>query len=135
MVCIYCRNETVVKNSRLQKRSNQVWRRRQCMVCKSVFTTHEAVDLSQALLVESGASTAPFLADRLFTDVLSALKDHKDKYIAAREITATSIKNLQTNSEKPLFSTKAISKTTALTLKRFDKRAWLRYVADHPSLQ
>jgi transcriptional repressor NrdR len=136
MVCIYCNNETRVINSRLQKRNNQIWRRRKCEACEAVFTTHESIDLSSALLVKSGASKTPFLADRLFADVLSALIDHKDKYVAAREVTATVIKNLL--QEKPnnlLFSSKSISKITSTVLKKFDKHAWLRYVADHHSLQ
>jgi transcriptional repressor NrdR len=135
MVCVYCGNETKVTNSRLQKRSNQVWRRRQCEVCKAIFTTHEAVDLSNALMVEFKGSTRPFMADRLFTDVLAALKDRNDRYVAAREITSTVIKDLLKNEQRPTFNSVTISKTTAGVLKRFDKRAYLRYLADHPSLQ
>jgi transcriptional repressor NrdR len=135
MVCVYCGHETKVTNSRLQKRSNQVWRRRQCEACKAVFTTHEAVDLSQTLLVGSSGSQHPFLPDRLYSDLLETLQDRKDKYIAAREVTSTIIQKLQKNTNGPLFSTKLISKTAAEILKRFDKRAYLRYIAEHPSLQ
>jgi transcriptional repressor NrdR len=135
MVCAYCGHETRVTNSRLQKRNNQVWRRRQCEACKAVFTTHEAIDLSSALLVGSGASTSPFLPDLLFTDTLLALQDRKDAHIAAREISSTVIQKLLKMPEKPQFSSKTISKTTAEVLKRFDKRAYLRYVAEHSSLQ
>jgi transcriptional repressor NrdR len=132
---MYCGHETRVTNSRMQKRNNQVWRRRQCEACKAVFTTHEAIDLSSALLVDLGASTQPFLTDRLFADVLAALKDHKDRYIATREVTSTVIKNLLKSEQSPSFKPKEISKATDKVLKRFDKRAHLRYAADHPSLQ
>jgi transcriptional repressor NrdR len=135
MVCIYCGNETKVTNSRLQKRNNQVWRRRQCDVCGAIFTTHEAVDLSHTILVDSVTSTEPFLPDRLFIDVLAALKDHRSPYISAREITSTVIQNLLKNAQNASFGPKTISRTTADVLKQFDKRAYLRYVADHPSLQ
>jgi hypothetical protein len=37
--------------------------------------------------------------------------------------------------QKPLFKPADISRTTAEVLKRLDKRAYLRYVAEHPSLQ
>jgi transcriptional regulator NrdR family protein len=135
MVCVYCGNETKVTNSRLQKRNNQVWRRRQCEACKAVFTTHEAIDLTSTLLVGSRGSTKPFLPDLLFTDVLLALQDRKDVYLAAREIVSTVIQNLLKHPDKPLFNSHTVSKTTAEVLKRFDKRAHLRYVAEHPSLQ
>jgi transcriptional repressor NrdR len=126
---------TRVTNSRLQKRSNQVWRRRHCEACGAVFTTHESIDLSQALLVDSGASISPFLPDLLYTELLLAMQDRKDAYVAAREVTSTVIQKLLKHSDKPLFTPKIISKTTADVLKRFDKRSYLRYSAEHPSLQ
>lgn len=135
MVCIYCGNDTKVTNSRLQKRSNQVWRRRQCTVCKAVFTTHESVELAQTLSVDSNNAISPFLSDRLYSDVLAALKDHRDSYTAAREITTTIIQKLLRNAENASFSPYSISSATAEVLKRFDRQAWLRYVAEHSSLQ
>jgi transcriptional repressor NrdR len=135
MVCAYCGNNTMVANSRLQKRSNQVWRRRQCEACKAIFTTHESIDMSQALLVDSAGSQVPFLADMLFADLLTALQHRKDRFIAARELSSTITQKLLKMPEKPHFTSKMISKTTEEVLKSFDKRAWLRYTADHPSLQ
>lgn len=135
MVCVYCGNSTEVTNSRLQKRSNQVWRRRQCKTCKAIFTTLEAVDLPSALIVDSGGRSEPFLPDRLYTEVLLALQDRKDCYVAAREVTNTVIKELLKLGEKPVFQPQQIATETSKVLKRFNKRAWLRYVAEHPSLQ
>jgi transcriptional repressor NrdR len=119
----------------LQKRNNQVWRRRKCGFCKAVFTTHEAVDLSGALLVRSGASTTPFLPDLLFTEVLLALQDRRDSYMAAREVTNTVIKQLLKLPDNPLFEPRQISRVASKVLGRLDKRAQLRFVAEHPSLQ
>lgn len=135
MICAYCGGKTKVTNSRRQRRSNQVWRRRQCTACGAIFTTHEAIDLAQALIVDSGASTKPFLPDLLYTDILLALQDRKDCYVAAREITYTVIQKLLKSSQKASLSPVFISKTTAEVLKRFNKRAWLRYSSEHPSLQ
>jgi transcriptional repressor NrdR len=135
MICVYCGHETKVINSRLQKRNNQVWRRRQCLACKAVFTTHEAIDLPNALLVQSGASTKAFLPDLLFTEVLLALQDRKNCYVDAREVTNTVIKNLLKLPESPLFAPEQISKLTSKVLGRLDNRAGLRYMAEHPSLQ
>jgi len=135
MVCVYCGHETKVTNSRWQKRNNQVWRRRKCVVCKAVFTTHEAVDLPSALLVQSGTSTKPFLPDLLFTEVLLALQDRKNCYVDAREVTNTVIKQLLKLPESPLFTPQQISQAASKVLGRLDKRAQLRFVAEHPSLQ
>ena len=134
MVCTYCGGETSVVNSRAQKRSNQVWRRRKCEACEAVFTSHEAIDLSCALVVDSGRPT-PFISDMLFTEVLLALQDRKDCYLAAREVTSTVIRDLLKLPGKPRIDSKQISQATATVLKRLDKRAYLRYLAEHPSLQ
>ena len=131
MVCIYCGGKTAIKNSRFQKRNNQKWRRRQCLKCNALFTTHEAVDLSSSLLVGS----KPFLQDMLFTEVLLALQDTPNNYIAAREVTNTVIQQLLRQSNKPAFEPKQISLATSKVLKRFNKRAWLRYIAEYPSVQ
>lgn len=135
MVCLYCGGETEVTNSRKQKRNNQVWRRRRCQQCDALFTTHEAIDLSLSLLVEYNGVPTPFVPDRLYTEVLLALQDRPDCYTAAKEVTATVTGNLLKLPQSPLFSPPQISSATALVLKRLDRRGYLRYVAEHPSLQ
>lgn len=135
MVCVYCGEKTQVTNSRRQRRSNQVWRRRQCKGCKAVFTTLEAVDLPTTLIVDSRGRSEPFLPDKLYTEVLLALQDRKDCYEAAREVTNTVIKELLKLPDKPLFRPSQISRAAAGVLKRLDRRAYLRYAAEHPSLQ
>jgi transcriptional repressor NrdR len=135
MVCIYCGGDTRVINSRLQRRNNQVWRRRQCIVCQSVFTTHESVELETSLSVELDGQSVPFLPDLLLNELTQALKHRTDVYTASREVLATIVRKLLTLPQKPLYIPSDISKTTSEVLKRFDKRAYLRYLADHPSLQ
>lgn len=135
MVCIYCGGETKVTNSRLQKRNNQVWRRRQCLACQAVFTTHETIELDSVLSVKHNGQNRPFLADLLLKELMLALSHRKDVYIASREVLATVVRQLLRLPQKPLFSPADISQTTAEVLQRFDRRAYLRYLADHPSLQ
>ena len=71
----------------------------------------------------------------LFTEVLLALQDRKDCYLAAREVTSTVIRELLKLPDKPRIEPKQISEVTVKVLKRLDKRAYLRYMAEHPSLQ
>jgi transcriptional repressor NrdR len=135
MVCIYCGNDTKVTNSRLQKRNNQVWRRRECLACGSVFTTHESVELESALSVNAGGRLEPFLPDLLLKELMMAIKHREDAYTASRELLGTIVRKLLSLPQKPVFSTTDITEVTAGILKRFDKRAYLRYLAEHPSLQ
>ena len=134
MVCAYCSNETQVTNSRHQKRNNNVWRRRQCQVCQSVFTTIEAIDYSSVFRITVQGDFKPFLTDLLYTEVLLALSDRKNAYMDAREITNAIIKTLSKMPASPLFKPSDISKVTASVLQKFDKRAWHRYAAEHPSV-
>ena len=135
MVCVYCGSETKVTNSRQQKRNNQVWRRRECLSCKAVFTTHECVDMASTLLVETGDHPEPFLSDLLFAEVLLALQHRNDRYTAAREVTSTIVAELLQEPDKPLFKPPQISLVASRVLARLDEQAWLRYTAEHPSLQ
>lgn len=135
MVCIYCGSQTRVINSRLQKRNNQVWRRRECLVCQAVFTTHEAVELESTLSVSQSGQFSPFMPDLLLKELTWALQDRKDVYAASREVLGTVIAKLLALPQKPVFSPADISRTVSEVLRRFDKRAHLRYVAEHPSQQ
>lgn len=135
MVCIYCGSETKVTNSRLQKRNNQVWRRRECLICHAVFTSHEVLELESALSVDRSGQISPFMPDLLLKEVMTALQDRKDVYTASREVMGTIITKLLSLPQKPVFTPLDISAIVSEVLKRFDKRAHLRYVAEHPSVQ
>lgn len=104
------------------------------MRCKGVFTTHEEIDYSSAFRVDHKGLFKPFLTDLLYTEVLFALSDRKNAYIDAREITNLIIRSLSRSKSNPLFVPHEISRATAEVLKRFDKRAWHRYAAEHPSV-
>ena len=132
MICLYCSGETKVTNSRRQVRNNQIWRRRLCLVCGAVFTTHESIELESALFVEKNGRTTPFLPDLLLIELTRALKHRDDAYTAAREVLATIVKRLLALSQKPVFSASDVAKATTDVLKRFDRRAYQRYSADHP---
>lgn len=134
MQCLYCKSDTRVGNSRLQRRNNQVWRRRVCKRCGAVFTTHEAIDLSSTLLVVVSGVPRPFVVDMLYTELLLAMSHRQNAYLDAREATNTVIKRLLELPGKPLYSTSQISLITAEVLKKLDKRAYLRFAAEHPSL-
>jgi transcriptional regulator NrdR family protein len=77
----------------------------------------------------------PFSADKLYTEILLALQDRKDCYSEARELTTTITQKVFKNAQKPLCEAQTISLAAADVLKRFDKRAYLRFTAEHPSLQ
>jgi transcriptional regulator NrdR family protein len=134
MVCVYCRNETAVINSRLQKKVNQVWRRRRCLQCLAVFSTHEAVDYRTSWLVGTGApgeTQNPFNRDKLFVSIYRSCKHRKDPLTDAGALTQTVVAKLRERSEQAVIHTHAIRELVLVTLNRFDKTAAIQYKAFH----
>lgn len=112
-----------------------MWRRRRCLACQSVFTTHEQVELQSTLSVDKKGSTEPFEPGLLQNELVSALSHRKDVYTASDELLGAIVRRMLILPQKPLYKASDISLVTADVLERFDRRAYLRYLADHPSLQ
>ena len=132
MVCIYCRGLTSVTNSRKQKRSNAIWRRRSCSSCKGVFTTLESVDYSTAIIVGSGKQHTAFSRDKLFVSVYESCKHKKNAQTSATMLTDTIIKQLYPHIKDASLPIDTIRRVTLRTLQRFDEAAGVHYKAYHP---
>lgn len=131
MVCIHCRAKTQVFNSRLQKKPNQVWRRRKC-ICGHVFTTIETADYaSQWLIRGTREPLSPFLRDRLFISLLASLQHRKTALSDASALTDTVIQKLRTEMKDGTTDTTTISRLVQVALNRFDKPASVHYQAMH----
>jgi transcriptional repressor NrdR len=131
MVCLYCGNATSVTNSRYKKRNGVIWRRRLCASCGAILTTFEQYDLSTALLVKkrSGALQG-FQRDKLLLSVARSIEHRRNASQSASELTNTIISLLLKH--KPVVTTissKDISQTTSLVLKRYDAASAIRYLS------
>lgn len=132
MVCLYCRQNTQVVNSRHQSRSNSVWRRRKCVSCGSIFSTTEVIDLSRSISVESDKRLEPFSRDKLLMSIFTSCGHRKDATRSATALTDTVIGKMLTKNTGPLLQRDRISEITYETLKRFDRAAAVQYQAYHP---
>jgi transcriptional regulator NrdR family protein len=133
MVCIHCSSETNVINSRHQKRSNQVWRRRRCTSCKSVFTTLEGAEYALAWQVRSATGhLEPFSRDKLFLSIWNSLQHRKSALADAGALTDTVLKKLLHDVKDATLSPTHISRSAFVALNRFDKVAATHYQAFHP---
>ena len=84
MECPYCRKlTTVVTNSRPTKGKMQVWRRRKCLLCKEIFTTHEVIDLSHLIVLKKSGNSELFSRMKLYSGIFYASQSSK---IVKREI-------------------------------------------------
>lgn len=131
MVCIYCSGSTQVINSRLQKKLNQVWRRRRCQSCNAVFTTHEAADLNAALLVASGKQLRPFVRDKLYLSIYSSLKHRKTAINDAGPLADTVISNITSLAQQSTIERSLIISSVTAVLTNFDTAAATHYQAFH----
>lgn len=133
MVCTQCGAETVVANSRHQKRSNQVWRRRRCPSCQLILTTQEKVDyhLSWVVWDISDGSFVPFARDKLFLSLYSCLQHREKPRQDATELTETVINKIPTLMMEQTIGRNDIARVAAVVLNRFDKLASAQYLARH----
>lgn len=133
MVCIYCSGDTKVTNSRLKKRLNTVWRRRECQVCGLVFTSRENADYHGSLAVrDASGSLHPFMRDKLFLSLYASLQHRSDPVGEATALTDTVIARLLQQSQHSVLEDTSIINTVYLVLLRFDKVAAVHYQAFHP---
>jgi transcriptional repressor NrdR len=130
MVCIYCSGSTQVTNSRPQKRTQGVWRRRQCSRCGATYTTLEQPDLNASLRVESldGKQLTPFSRAKLFASIYECLKHLPDPAQVADELTNTVTATLL-NTKSAVLSRETIASNTTAVLSRFNKLAGDQYAA------
>lgn len=134
MVCMYCSSKTEVTNSRLQKRTNTVWRRRQCLSCKSIVSTIEQVDYEKSWVVQySDTSLQPFLRDKLFVSIYKSCQHRPTALPDALGLTTTVIAACRPLAKSGSLPVRVIASQTLRTLQRFDQAAAIHYQAFHPA--
>lgn len=128
MVCPFCNKETEVINSRPQKRTNGVWRRRHCFDCQRIFTTVEKADLSASIRVQKrSGDLEPLSEAKLMISLYRALDHQNNAPEVALDLSQTIIKSVLKFTNGPLVPSSAISHEVIIVLKRFDAAAAIRY--------
>ena len=135
MVCLYCGHDTQVVNSRPQKRSNSIWRRRKCVSCGTVTTSIETIDYTQALRVRRTTSSKPTLEpfdrDKLLISLYESLRHRPAAIQDASALTTTIITRLHPMIEQAIVEREYIIAIAADVLEKFDKVACVHYQAFH----
>lgn len=133
MLCINSLNyeQTKVINSRASKKTPVVWRRRQGIKTKKIFTTYERPALAEnSTLQKRDGTNDTFNLGKLILSIAASFSHdtHAAQYDSlwlAQTVEETL--SMQTQSLTP----DAIAKTTHLILKRFDELAAIQYAAKH----
>ena len=134
MVCVYCGASTSVVNSRQQRQTNNIWRRRKCTKCESVFTTNEITDLAGAIRFSSQhEGLTPFSRDKLFISLYESCKHRPTAVSDASNIAQqVVIRLLKMQDPSGLFARRDVIATCIEVLKSFDGAAATFYAAYHP---
>jgi transcriptional regulator NrdR family protein len=132
MVCVYCSGATHIVNSRAQKRSNSVWRRRKCRDCGLIFSTEESVQYENIwLVVDPSGSYSPFSLDRLQMSLYRSCQHRQVALKDAAALTRTIIQKLRPKFSDGLISSQTIAQVSQVALNRFDRAASVNYGAYH----
>lgn len=132
MVCVKCNSKTHVINSRLQKRNNKVWRRRQCLKCGIIFSTEESIQYENTWLVTNASgSYSPFLMDKLRMSLYRSCQHRQTALRDATALTDTVINKLQKKFNNGLIDSRTIAQVSQVALNRFDRAASVHYLANH----
>ena len=128
MVCPYCSCDSKVTNSRLQKRSNSVWRRRNCLKCGAVWTTVEAIQAPTTYRVSKHEQVTEFKPETLLISLYEALRHKKTAEQDAAYVLSTVMQKLQAK-KLALWPTELITQTAYDVLRRYDAPAGAVYKA------
>ncbi len=128
MVCFNCGEKTIVVNSRINKIKNNVWRRRKCINCLKVFTTHELAKYSDFWLVKTDMNKVfPFSRDRIFVNILNSLEKDLKSLEVASHLTDTVINKLAKHVSSSVIKSSDIKQVVQVTLSRYSSVASLKY--------
>ncbi len=123
MVCPYCNSDTKVTNSRARLHGTQVWRRRVCVSCDSIWSTHEIIDLSTSHKVLSRTGQLqPFSRDKLLFSVKSSLRHRETAEKDSTALTDTIFGKIL-SLKSPTIKTTQIIKISAQVIGNFDHTA------------
>jgi transcriptional regulator NrdR family protein len=123
MRCPYCQSDTNVTNSRSSKKYPEVWRRRRCKACDSLWTTREYIDLSSSHQVRTRHKRLrAFSRDILFLSVKDSLSHRKTSTEDASALTDTILERILAEKSAVIETTTIISATHEVLFK-FDRTA------------
>lgn len=135
MYCPFCNaNDTKVTDSRLMREGNQVRRRRECLICKERFTTHEVAELSLPRVIKRDGRRSPFVEEKLRAGILRALEKRPISLEQIENLISRIIRKARTSGEREVFSAQ-IGEWVMEELRLLDQVAYVRFASVYRSFQ
>ncbi len=131
MECPYCHAlQTAVTNSRPTLGETQIWRRRRCLNCHEIFTTHEVVDLSHLVVIKKSGKSEVFSRSKLYSGIYGATIGSKtpDREKVVEKITREVERELLFLKRKRIMSME-IADVVLKKLRKSQPATFLRFLA------
>ena len=135
MYCPFCNaNDTKVTDSRLMRETNQIRRRRECLICKERFTTYETAELILPSVIKRDGSRDLFNPDKLRGGIVRALEkrpvslEHIEKTISEIMGQARALGEREISSQQ-------IGEWVMEKLRALDQVAYVRFASVYRSFQ
>lgn len=133
MKCPYCSNtKTKVTNKRDSDEEGITRRRRECLKCKRRFTTYERPEI-ETIIVKKDKRREPYNRDKLTFGLVKACEK--------RPVSREKIEKIVNEIEEKLrrkgkeVKSEVIGKLVMLSLKKFDKVAYIRFASVYSDFQ
>jgi transcriptional repressor NrdR len=135
MYCPFCNaNDTKVTDSRLISESNQVRRRRECLICKERFTTYEIAELTLPRIIKRDSCRESFNEEKLRAGIMRALEKRPVSLEQVENALSHIIHKSRACGEREILS-KQIGEWVMEELRNLDQVAYVRFASVYRSFQ
>ena len=135
MYCPFCNaNDTKVTDSRLMRETNQVRRRRECLMCKERFTTYETAELSLPCVIKRDDRRDQFNEEKLRAGILRALEKRPVGLEQIENAICHIIHKARASGEREIRS-QQIGEWVMEELRNLDQVAYVRFASVYRSFQ
>ena len=135
MYCPFCNaNDTKVNDSRLIRETNQVRRRRECLLCKERFTTYEIAELALPSVIKRDNRRDSFNQEKLRAGILRALEKRPVGLEQIETAISHIIHKARASGEREI-STQQIGEWVMEELRNLDQVAFVRFASVYRSFQ
>jgi transcriptional repressor NrdR len=135
MKCPFCTSlESKVIDSRLAKEDTAIRRRRECLDCKSRFTTYERVEEVEMLVVKKGGIREPFDRSKIIAGMIKACEKRPISMDVIESFVSDFERELQERGEREVDSSE-IGERVINKLYEIDEVAYVRFASVYRSFK
>ena len=135
MKCPFCSSlESKVIDSRLAKEDTSIRRRRECLNCKSRFTTYERVEEMELLVIKKGGVREPFDRTKIIAGMIKACEKRPISMEIIENFVSDLEREFQERGEREVDSSE-IGERVINKLYEIDEVAYVRFASVYRSFK